>query len=153
MPMTEYRIETPFSKKDVRKLWAGDIVFISGRVYTARDRAHLYLTEEGPESIPFKLQGGVIYHCGPIVRKVDDSFSIVSCGPTSSIRQELYEANVIKRYGLRAVVGKGGMGLTTLDALKRNGCVYLAAVGGAGAVLADSVKNVKTRIIEKHIFF
>jgi tartrate/fumarate subfamily iron-sulfur-dependent hydro-lyase beta chain len=140
--MSEVMLETPLDEKDVRKLKVGDVVRLSGTVYTARDMAHKYLVEADPESAPFKLEGGVIYHCGPIVRRLDDGWGIVSCGPTTSMREEPYEADVIGRYGVRAVVGKGGMGVKTLAALEKYGCVYLAAVGGAGAAIATSVKNV-----------
>ncbi|MFH1403438.1 MAG: FumA C-terminus/TtdB family hydratase beta subunit, partial [Candidatus Altiarchaeota archaeon] len=94
------------------------------------------------EDIQLDLNGSVIYHCGPIAEKKGGVWRIVSAGPTTSVREEPYEAEVIVRYGVRAVVGKGGMGERTLKALNKEGCVYLSAVGGAGAALAGSVKKV-----------
>jgi len=135
-------LETPLSEKDVRSLSCGDTVELSGIIYTARDMAHKWFFEEKPGEFREKLRGSAIYHCGPIVSKKENSYEFVSAGPTTSIREEPYMADVIKEYDVRAVIGKGGMGEKTLEAMKESGCVYLSAVGGAAAVLAESVKEV-----------
>jgi fumarate hydratase class I len=129
------KLKTPLSGKDVRGLKVGDRVRLSGIVVTARDTAHRYLVGGG--EVPFELN--VIYHCGPLMK----DNKVISAGPTTSIREEPYEADVIKKFGVRAVIGKGGMGDRTLKALKRHGCVYLTAVGGAGVLMAETIKKVR----------
>jgi tartrate/fumarate subfamily iron-sulfur-dependent hydro-lyase beta chain len=142
--MTEYQLKTPLSEDAVRRLKAGDTVKLSGLIYTARDRAHKYLIEETePESLEFDLKGGVLYHCGPLVRARDGGYELVVAGPTTSNRMNPYEADLIHRYGVRAIIGKGGMDDRTLEALKRYGCVYLSAVSGAAVVLARYVKRIR----------
>lgn len=139
-----YLLTPPLLESTVRKLKCGDLVLITGTIFTARDAAHKFLLEKAaPESLPFNLKGAILYHCGPIVRKVGNEYQIVAAGPTTSIREEPYEAEVIKKYEVRALIGKGGMGEKTLQALKEFGAVYLAAVGGAAALLARCVKKVK----------
>lgn len=130
----------PLSEKDVRKLKVGDKVELSGTIFTARDKAHIYLLE----SLEFmdKLKNGVIYHCGPIVKKDVSGIKVVSAGPTTSERLSLYAPEVIKRYGVRGIIGKGGMDKDTLNAMKKFGCVYFAAIGGIGALIASSIKSV-----------
>ena len=141
--MAEYKLTTPLREDEVRALKAGDTVTLNGSIFTARDRAHKYLIEEAtPETLDFDLKGGALYHCGPLVRKKNDSFELVVAGPTTSNRMNPYEAEVIARYGIRAIIGKGGMDDLTLDALGRCGCVYLAAVSGAAVVLARYVKRI-----------
>ncbi|RJP23909.1 MAG: fumarate hydrolyase [Candidatus Abyssobacteria bacterium SURF_5] len=141
--MTEYRLETPLKEDEVRGLRIGDTVRLSGLIYTARDRAHKYLIEEAtPDSLEFDLRGGVIYHCGPLIRQDGSGYEMVVAGPTTSNRMNPYQAGVIARYGVRAIIGKGGMDDLTLEALKRCGCVYLSAVSGAAVVLARYVKRV-----------
>ncbi|MBI3592266.1 MAG: fumarate hydratase C-terminal domain-containing protein, partial [Nitrospirae bacterium] len=95
-----------------------------------------------PKEMPFELSGGIIYHCGPIVSRTDDTCKLIAAGPTTSMRVEMYEAEVIKSYGIRGIIDKGGMGNKTLDALKEYGCVYLHTISGAAAYLADRVKRV-----------
>jgi tartrate/fumarate subfamily iron-sulfur-dependent hydro-lyase beta chain len=128
------KLKTPLSEKGVRALRVGDALELSGTVVTARDTAHKYLAEGG--QAPCDLN--VIYHCGPIVK----GDAVIAAGPTTSIREEPYEADVIGRFGVRAVIGKGGMGEKTLAAMRSRGCVYLAAVGGAGALMAERVKRI-----------
>jgi len=142
--MTENKIKlnVPISEDETRILNVGDSVLISGRIYTARDAAHKFLIEEDPSEFKEILKDGVIYHCGPIMKNKDGEWSVISAGPTTSIREEPYEAKVIGNFGIHAVIGKGGMGKNTLQACRRFGCVYLHAVGGAGALIANSVKKV-----------
>lgn len=140
----EVRLKTPLKKEDVLNLKIGDMVSISGLVVTGRDRLHKFLFDERPSKneMPFNLEGSILYHCGPIIRKTDEGYKLIAGGPTTSMRVEMYEPFVIKEYGLRAIIGKGGMGAKTLDALQECGCVYLHAVGGAAVYLADRVKRI-----------
>lgn len=135
-------LRLPLDDARVRALKAGDLVEITGRMVTGRDAAHAYLIEQDRPELRPLLEGSIIYHCGPVVKRERDEWSFVSAGPTTSIREEPYQAAVIERYGLRGVVGKGGMGPKTLAACQQFGAVYLHAVGGAGAVIAASVKRV-----------
>jgi fumarate hydratase subunit beta len=135
-------IRLPVSEADIRKLHAGDEVQITGVMITARDAAHKYLVETDGEEVRQILKGGMVYHCGPVVKKEDGRYAFVAAGPTTSIREEPYEAAVIEKYGLRGVIGKGGMGSATLKACSEFGCVYLSAVGGLATTLARSVVDV-----------
>ena len=130
-------INLPLTDESARSLRAGDIVSLSGAVVTGRDRAHKYLFEQRPskDQIPFDLRGIVLYHCGPVMRKTGEGYKAVAAGPTTSIRVEMYEAALIREYGIRGIMGKGGMGENTIAALKETGSVYFQTVGGA-AVLA-----------------
>jgi len=136
----------PLSAEDVSSLRAGDLVFLNGLLITGRDKVHKYLVEQRPPKadFPFDISGTVLYHCGPIMRKTEDGYSVVAAGPTTSIRVEMYEADVIREYGLRGIMGKGGMGEKTLKALQEAGCVYFHAIGGAAAYLADRINKVVT---------
>lgn len=140
------RLTTPLSTEVVRSLAVGDVLLLSGQIITGRDKAHKFLVQDRPLSseMPFSLEGGVIYHCGPLITKTDDTYRLIAAGPTTSMRVELYEAEVIKRYNLKAVIGKGGMGEATREALQSCGCVYLHAVSGAAASLADRITRVVT---------
>jgi fumarate hydratase class I len=138
-------LNTPLSKEDVLNLKVGDMVLISGQIVTGRDKIHKFLVHERPDKkdIPFELHGGIIYHCGPIIKKIDDTYTLIAAGPTTSMRVEMYEAEVIKTYGIRGIIGKGGMGEKTLNAMKEQGCVYFHTISGAAAYLADRIKNVR----------
>ena len=140
--MAAVRLLTPLSEADVRALRAGDEVLLSGLVHTGRDRFHKAVFESG--ECPVDLAGGVLFHCGPVVVEdpATDAWRVVAAGPTTSCREEPYMATIVERHGLRAIVGKGGMGEKTLEACRRCGCVYLQAVGGAAALLARCVKRV-----------
>jgi fumarate hydratase class I len=135
-------IDIPASEEAIRSLRVGDEVALHGTLVTARDAAHKLMVEKKPDFIRPHLEGGVIYHCGPIMRQSQGQWGVVSAGPTTSIREEPYEAAVIAEYGVRAVIGKGGMGAGTLEALGRYGAVYLHAVGGAAVYLAGFVRRV-----------
>ncbi len=134
----------PASEEQVRELTVGDYLELSGRMITGRDAAHKWLVEQFRDDVAPYLEGTVIYHCGPVVsRNVDGSWEFVAAGPTTSIREEPYQADVIARYGLRGVIGKGGMGPRTLEGLGRSGAVYLHAIGGAAQVLARAIPKVE----------
>ena len=143
--MNEVTLNVPLSEETVRRLAVGDRVLVSGEIVTARDRAHRFLVEEvAPGSLPFKLSGGVIYHAGPLARRrADGSWEVLACGPTTSSRMNIYTPLLLKNFGVRAVIGKGGMDAETLAALASAGAVYLSAVGGAAQVLAAAVRSVK----------
>ena len=137
-------LKLPVSEKTIRGLSVGDFVELSGRMITGRDAAHKWLMEDHRDEVAPYLEDSVIYHCGPVVGKNEDgSYEFVAAGPTTSIREEPYQADVIRRYGLRGVIGKGGMGAKTLDGLARSGAVYLHAVGGAAQVLARAIPKVE----------
>lgn len=134
----------PFTKEKIAALKVGDAVEISGVLFTGRDAVHKYLHEGGalPEGV--NLRDGIIYHCGPVMMKQDDgSWKCTAAGPTTSIREEPYQGEIIKQFGLRGVIGKGGMGDRTLAACQEHGCVYLHAIGGAAQVLAECIKRVR----------
>jgi fumarate hydratase class I len=135
----EVRLDTPLDETAVRSLKVGDVVLVSGRMFTGRDAVHSYLMKHDP---PVDLRGSVLYHCGPVVVKEGDRWRVTAAGPTTSIREEPYQADIIKRYGVRAVVGKGGMGAKTLAALKEHGGVYLNAIGGAAQFYAQAITGV-----------
>ena len=137
-------LKLPVSEESIRNLEVGDFVELTGRMITGRDTAHTWLIEDYREEVAPYLEGTVIYHCGPVVAERDDgSYDFVAAGPTTSIREEPYQADVIGRYGLRGVIGKGGMGPKTLKGLAEHGAVYLHAVGGAAQVLARAIPRVE----------
>jgi len=142
--MPTYYLKTPISEEDIRKLRAGDIVYVSGIMVTARDAAHRRMLEYLKESkpLPVDLRGGVLYHCGPVVRKKNGEWEVIAAGPTTSARMELYEATVIEKFGVRIVVGKGGMGSKTAEACKKYGAVYTIFTGGAAVLAANAIKRV-----------
>ena len=135
----EVVLRAPLSKEQVRALKVGDVVLISGEVYTGRDAVHAYLMKNPP---PVDLHGAVLYHCGPVMLKSGETWTVKAAGPTTSIREEPYQAHVIREYGVRAVIGKGGMGKKTLAALKECGAVYLNGIGGAAQYYARSIEKV-----------
>jgi fumarate hydratase subunit beta len=137
-------IQLPLTEDAAHSLHTGDMVFINGLIVTGRDKLHNYLFNERPpkERIPFHLEGSIIYHCGPIVKRTAKGFQLIASGPTTSMRLEMYEPRIISDYGVRGIMGKGGMGKQTLHALQKNGCVYLHTIGGAAVYLADRVQKV-----------
>lgn len=137
------RIDMPLDEAAARSLRVGEEVALHGTIVTARDAAHKLMVEKRPDFIRPHLAGGVIYHCGPIMLRDGDGWRVVSAGPTTSIREEPYEGKVIAEYGVRAVIGKGGMGEATLAACARHGAVYLHAIGGAAVYLAGFVRRVR----------
>ena len=137
-------LKSPFTEAAVRALQVGDEVAITGIVYTGRDAVHKYLHDGGELPPEVNLRGGILYHCGPVVVKDEDGhWKVTAAGPTTSIREEPYQAEIIKQFDLRGVIGKGGMGEKTLAACQAVGCVYLHAIGGAAQVLAECVRNVR----------
>jgi fumarate hydratase, class I len=135
----EVALRTPLTEEQVRSLKVGDVVLVSGRMFTGRDAVHAHLMKHDP---PVDLRGSVLYHCGPVVVKEGERWRVTAAGPTTSIREEPYQGEIIKRYGVRVVIGKGGMGAKTLAALKEHGCVYLNAIGGAAQFYARAIEGV-----------
>lgn len=135
----EVRLTTPISEEDIRSLRVGDVVILSGEMHTGRDALHKYLMDH---ETPVDLNGAVIYHCGPVMLKDEEGWHVKAAGPTTSIREEPYQGDIIKKFGIRAVIGKGGMGPKTLKALQEHGGVYLNAIGGAAQYYAECIKKV-----------
>jgi fumarate hydratase class I len=134
---------TPVSESIIRSLKVGEEVLITGTVFTGRDAVHKHLHDGGALPAGVSLEGGILYHCGPVVIKDEQgNWKCVAAGPTTSIREEPYLWQIIRDLGLRGVIGKGGMGEKTVAACKEHGCVYLHAVGGAAQVLAECIKRV-----------
>ncbi len=144
--MAVYKLRTPISEEEVRKLRVNDTVYITGTVVTARDAAHRRALEfqKGGKNLPINLQGLALFHCGPITKKEDDKWKVVAAGPTTSSRMELFEDEFIKNFKVRVVIGKGGMGKKTVEAMKRYGAVYGAFTGGAAVLAAKTIKRVKS---------
>jgi fumarate hydratase class I len=135
----EVVLTAPLTEEAVRSLKVGDVVLIRGEMYTGRDAVHAHLMKNAP---PVDLRGAVLYHCGPVMLQQDGKWTVKAAGPTTSIREEPYQADVIGRYGVRAVIGKGGMGPKTLAALKEHGAVYLNGIGGAAQYYARTIQEV-----------
>jgi fumarate hydratase class I len=137
------KLSLPCAEAQIRALRVGDEALLSGRLITGRDAAHHWLSGAFREEVAPYLAGSIIYHCGPVVRRnPDGSYTIVAAGPTTSAREEPYQADVIGRYGVRGVIGKGGMFDKTGQALVEHGAVYLHAVGGTAQTLARTVVRV-----------
>ncbi len=136
------RLEYPFKKDDIKQLKVGDMVLITGKLYTGRDAVHKRL-HEGVKP-PVSLENQIIYHCGPVILKDAKTghYKVTAAGPTTSIREEPYQWQVMRDHGILGVIGKGGMGAKTLQGLKDYGCVYFHAVGGAAQVLAEKITSV-----------
>ena len=139
----EYHLRTPLKREDIEKLNAGDVVYISGEVLTARDEAHARILEmnEKGETLPFSLEGAVIYHCGPLMQQTESGWKVISAGPTTSGRMSKMTPSLLKAYEVRAIIGKGGM--KGIVSAFENGSVYLAYTGGCAALAAQSIKEVK----------
>lgn len=151
------RLTIPIADEEIRALHVGDTVYLNGVMVTGRDAAHKFMVENFiRQQVPADqaqfyqelrklLEGGVIYHCGPVVKKHEDgTWSFVAAGPTTSIREEVYQPDVIRHFNLKGVIGKGGMGPNTLKACQEQPAVYFHAIGGAASLIAQSVKKVLT---------
>ncbi len=133
-------LEAPFTEEKIRALKVGDKVEISGLIFTGRDAVHKYLHDGGKP--PVDLKDSIIYHCGPVVVKEKGKWVVKAAGPTTSIREEPYQGPLMEQFGIRAVIGKGGMGAKTLEYCQKVGAVYFHAIGGAAQVLAERVVEV-----------
>ena len=141
----EYRLNLPVGAEEIEKIKVGDVIYITGTMVTARDEAHKMAIEkyDSGEELPLDFSKVAIYHCGPIVRKVDDEWEVVAAGPTTSSRMEIFEYDFIKRFGTRIIVGKGGMGKRTMEACREFKAVYTAFTGGAAVLAANAIKKIK----------
>ena len=143
--MKGIRLTTPLDEGKVRNLRTGDVVYMKGDIITARDEAHIRALEyldEGKD-IPVIFKDATIFHCGPIMNKSGDEWRLVAAGPTTSSRMNALEPEFIEKFGVRAVIGKGGMSKPTLNALMKHGCVYLAMTGGTAVLAAKGIKRVR----------
>lgn len=140
-PLTgrEVILEPPLTAEQMRALKVGDVVLIRGEMFTGRDAVHAHLMKNPP---PVSLEGAVLYHCGPVMLKEGEKWVVKAAGPTTSIREEPYQADILRKYGVRAVIGKGGMGPKTLAGLKECGAVYLNGIGGAAQFYARTMEKV-----------
>ena len=135
------KLNYPFNRDEIRSLKVGDMVLITGKLFTGRDAVH-HRIHKGTKP-PVDLNNQIIYHCGPVILEgKDGSFKVTAAGPTTSIREEPYQWEVMRDYGILGVIGKGGMGAKTLQGCKDYGCVYMHAIGGAAQVLAEKIKSV-----------
>ena len=141
----EVSLTTPIKKEDLLSLKLGDIVYLNGRIYTSRDEAHLRALKyhkEGRE-LPVDLNGATVFHCGPIVRRRGDDWELIAAGPTTSARMNSMEPEFIKKFGVGAIIGKGGMSTPTIETMEECGSVYLVMTGGAALLAAKGVSEVK----------
>jgi fumarate hydratase subunit beta len=143
--MVVYKLKTPISEQEIRKLQLNDVIYITGILVTARDQAHRRALEyhKTGNPLPLNLEGLSIYHCGPIVKNRGEEWLIVAAGPTTSTRMGIFEDEFIKNFKVRVIIGKGGMGRKTTDAMKKYGAVYGAFTGGAAVLAAKAVKKVR----------
>ena len=141
----DYHLKTPVPEDEIRKLKMGDLVYVTGTVITARDEAHLKALElhEKGENLPVDFKGVGVFHCGPIMKKVDGEWMVVAAGPTTSARMEIFQDNFIETFRPAIIIGKGGMGDRTSKACQEYGCVYGAFTGGAALLAARGIKKVR----------
>ncbi|WP_406661152.1 FumA C-terminus/TtdB family hydratase beta subunit [Methanolobus sp. ZRKC3] len=139
----EYHLTMPLKLEDITSLCAGDIVYLTGTILTARDEAHAHILEktEKSENIPFDLDGAVIYHCGPLMQEKNGKWEVIAAGPTTSARMSKMTPELLEKHNVLALIGKGGMKDVT-EAL-RGKCVYLAFTGGCAALAAENIISVK----------
>lgn len=138
----EYHLNLPVSSDNIRKFKVGDILYISGKIFTARDEAHHKMLNAENNTLPFNPLDMALFHCGPLMKKELGNWQVISAGPTTSSRMELFEDQFIEKFGIKIIIGKGGMGKRTQTALQKFCGVYTAYTGGAGALAADRVKKV-----------
>jgi fumarate hydratase subunit beta len=144
--MAVFKLKTPISEEQIRKLKVNDVLYVTGTIVTARDQAHrraLEYFKEG-KSVPVNLEGLAVFHCGPVVAKQGDKWIAVAAGPTTSTRMDIFEDEFIKDFKVRVVIGKGGMGKRTTDAMAKYGAVYGAFTGGAAVLAARAIKTVRS---------
>jgi fumarate hydratase subunit beta len=144
--MTVFKLKTPISEEQIRKLKVNDVLYVTGTVVTARDQAHKRAIEyfKDGKTLPLTLEGLAVFHCGPVVAKQGDKWIAVAAGPTTSTRMDIFEDEFIKDFKVRVVIGKGGMGKKTTDAMAKYGAVYGAFTGGAAVLAAKAIKNIKS---------
>jgi fumarate hydratase subunit beta len=132
----------PIHHDDITSLHAGDIIYVSGDVFTARDEAHQLLLKKDVHEIPFAFSDKALYHCGPLMEMKNNEWRVISAGPTTSFRMESFEQDLIKKFDINMIIGKGMMGEKTRKGLENKG-VFLVYTGGAGALAADQITKIK----------
>ncbi|MFQ6087851.1 MAG: FumA C-terminus/TtdB family hydratase beta subunit [Candidatus Methanofastidiosia archaeon] len=139
----EKHLKLPLSEEEVRALDLGDVLYLSGIIYTARDEAHMRALEflRRGRKLPVELKGYGIFHCGPLMRK-NGEWEVVAAGPTTSSRMNLIEPEFLERSSARAIIGKGGMSKPTVEAMQKNGACYFSITGGAAVLAAAGIKKV-----------
>jgi tartrate/fumarate subfamily iron-sulfur-dependent hydro-lyase beta chain len=141
----EYHLQLPIDKEKIKKLRKGDILYIKGKIFTARDEAHNKILKLEKDKLSFNPSKMALFHCGPLLKKnKKGKWKVISAGPTTSRRMEIFEDKFIEKYHVPIIIGKGGMGKKTLSALKKHKCVYTSYTGGAGAHAADRIKKVSS---------
>ncbi len=144
--MAVFKLKTPISEEEIRKLKVNDVLYVTGTIVTARDQAHRRALEyfKQGKPLPINLEGLAVFHCGPVMSKQGDKWIAVAAGPTTSTRMDIFEDEFIKNFKVRVVIGKGGMGKKTTDAMAKYGAVYGAFTGGAAILAAKAIKNVRS---------
>jgi fumarate hydratase subunit beta len=139
--MTVYKLKTPISEEEIRKLKVNDVLYVTGTIVTARDQAHKRALEyfKQGKPLPINLEGLAVFHCGPVMAKKEDAWIAVAAGPTTSTRMDIFEDEFIKNFKVRVIIGKGGMGKRTTDAMAKYGAVYGAFTGGAAVLAAKAI--------------
>ena len=138
----EYHLKLPISKDQTKKLKIKDIVYLTGEIFTSRDEGHRLMLKKNRSEIQFNPSKMALFHCGPLMKKENGNWKVVSLGPTTSSRMEVFEDRFIEKFGFNVIIGKGGMGKKTEKSLKKHSCVYMAYTGGAAALAADKVQEV-----------
>jgi fumarate hydratase subunit beta len=143
--MTIYKLKTPIPEEEIRKLSVNDVLYVSGTMVTARDQAHRRALEHFKQgkTLPINFEGSAVFHCGPLMKRLNEKWIVVAAGPTTSTRMDIFEDEFIKDFKVRVIIGKGGMGRRTTEAMAKYGAVYGAFTGGAAVLAAKAVKNVK----------
>lgn len=143
--MADIELNIPLKEEEIRNLNLGDIVYLNGLMYTARDEAHLHALEylEKGKELPVEFENSAVFHCGPVMRKIGEKWELVAAGPTTSSRMNSLEPGFIEKFKVKAIIGKGGMSQPTIDAMEKYGCVYLSITGGAAVLAAKGVKEVQ----------
>ncbi|WP_405293185.1 FumA C-terminus/TtdB family hydratase beta subunit [Methanobrevibacter sp.] len=136
----EKRLNVPIKDEDLNELKAGDVVYLTGNIVTARDQAHKRIIEQGA---PLDIEGAAIFHAGPIITENDDGYDMVAIGPTTSMRMNPYQSEVLDM-GVKIVIGKGGMDDNVREALIRNEALYVVATGGCAALYVDAVEEIES---------
>lgn len=138
----EYYLKLPASEKEIEKLVAGDIIYITGNVFTARDQTHIMMLKKNKKLIPFNPSGMALFYCGPLMKKEKNKWIVLSAGPTTSSRMEIFESKFIEKFNVKIIIGKGYMGKKTEKILSKHKGIYAVFTGGAGALAADKVEEV-----------
>ena len=144
MNMAQHKLSLPLQEVDTLKLRVGDVIYVSGTLFMARDEAHhraLDLAKQG-KSLPIPTEGLGVFHCGPVVKQSSSGiWKVMAAGPTTSSRMNIFEPEFIEKFGIRLVIGKGGMDDRTLEALRKFKAVYCAFTGGAGVLATRGIRN------------